>query len=183
MMNNFDRRLEELNKYPLRAEDIHTLQVNIGYRCNLACSHCHIEASPARQEMMSVNVMSQIIDILEDNHEIGTVDITGGSPELNPYFMYFINLSVSAGKKVMVRTNLTLYSEPNMTGLLAFYAEKGVKIIASLPCYTEDGVDRQRGKGTYQKAIRAMKELNALGYGRDGSNLELDIMFNPFGLG
>jgi radical SAM/Cys-rich protein len=182
-MNAFDQRLKENNKYPLKAEDINTLQVNIGYRCNLTCTHCHVEASPDREEMMSVSVMSHVIDVLDGNDRIDTVDITGGSPELNPYFMYFVNLSVSAGKRVMIRTNLTLYTEPDMRGLLSFYAEKGVKIIASLPCYTEDGVDRQRGKGTYQKAISVLKELNSLGYGKEGSGLELDIMFNPFGPG
>ncbi len=180
-MNLFDQKLMEINKYPLMAADIQTLQVNIGYRCNLTCIHCHVEASPLRKEMMSVNVMSQIIDILEDNSEINTVDITGGSPELNPYFMYFVNLSVSAGKKVMVRSNLAIHTEPGMEDVPEFLARNRVKIIASLPCYTEDGVDKQRGRGTYQKAIRAMKGLNSLGYGKEGSGLELDIMFNPFG--
>jgi len=182
-MNHFDKRLMEAGRYPLRAQDIRTLQVNIGYRCNLTCTHCHVEASPQREEMMPVSIISQIIDVLEQEERIDTVDITGGSPELNPYFMYLINLCVSAGRKVMVRTNLTLYTESDKQGLLHFYAEKGVKIIASLPCYTEEGVDRQRGKGTYQRAIRAMKELNSLGYGREDSGLELDIMFNPFGPG
>ncbi|GAB4539792.1 MAG: arsenosugar biosynthesis radical SAM protein ArsS [Thermodesulfovibrionia bacterium] len=180
-MDGFNQRLKEIGVYPLKAVDITTLQVNIGYKCNLMCTHCHVEASPVRQEMMSVIIMSHIIDVLEDNDRIDTVDITGGSPELNPYCMYLVNLCVSTGKKVIVRTNLTLYAEPAMRGLLSFYADKRVKIIASLPCYTEEGVDRQRGRGSYQKIIMAMKELNSIGYGKEGSGLELDIMFNPFG--
>ncbi len=182
-MNAFDQKLMKVDKYPLKAEGIKTLQVNIGYKCNLSCTHCHIEASPDREEIMPLDVMIHILNILEKNHEITTVDITGGSPEINPYFKYFVNLCAQTGKKVTVRTNLAIYTEPDMEDIPQILATNKIKIIASLPCYTEEGVDRQRGKGTYQKAIRVLKKLNSLGYGKEGTELELDIMFNPFGPG
>lgn len=180
-MNGFDKRLDENGHYPLTAKEMTTIQVNIGYKCNLMCVHCHVEASPNRKEMMSVEIMHHILKVLEKNDGITTVDITGGSPELNHYFRYFIFSCIDMGKKVMVRSNLAIYSEPNMEDIPEFLAKNKVKIIGSLPCYTEEGVDRQRGKGTYQRIIRAMKMLNSIGYGKDGTGLELDIMFNPFG--
>jgi radical SAM/Cys-rich protein len=178
-MNNFDKKLKECGEYPLSAIDITTLQVNISYKCNLACTHCHVEASPGRQELMSLPTMARIINILRNNNEISAVDITGGSPELNPYFRYLIKASVDMGKKVIVRTNLAVYSEPGMEDIPEFLSANKVKIVASLPCYTAGGVDGQRGKGTYDKAISALKRLNALGYAKEGTGLEIDLMFNP----
>jgi radical SAM/Cys-rich protein len=182
-MNTFDKKLSEQGLFPLSAEDISILQVNIGYRCNLRCTHCHVEASPDRKEEMPLATMERLLAILNDYDEITTVDITGGSPELNPNFTYFVRSCVSIGKKVIVRTNLAVLSETGMEQLPEFLADKGVKIVASLPCYSEGGVDGQRGKGTYKKAIAALKKLNALGYGKENSGLELDIMFNPAGAG
>jgi len=178
-MNAFDRKLKEIGRYPLRAEEVSTLQLNITYKCNLRCTHCHIEATPDRQEEMSLDVMNRVIEVLKENREINTVDITGGSPELHPYFKYLVSTCYNLGKDIMVRTNLAVYSEPDMDDIPEFLAKKRVKIIASLPCYTEENVDRQRGKGTYKKAIEGIKRLNALGYGKEGTGLELDIMFNP----
>jgi radical SAM/Cys-rich protein len=180
-MNTFDKKLKDKGLYPLNAVNISTLQVNIGYRCNLCCRHCHVEASPDRNELMSLGTMAKILDILRDNDEMSTVDITGGSPELNPYFKFFLKSCADMGKRVMVRTNLTVYYEPGMEGIPEFLAENRAKIIASLPCYTEEGVDSQRGKGTYKKAISVFKRLNNLGYGKEGTGLEIDIMFNPAG--
>jgi radical SAM/Cys-rich protein len=183
-MNTFDRKLKETSKFfPLRAEKIETLQVNMGYKCNLACTHCHVEASPGREEEMSAELVEKILDILKNNDEITTVDITGGSPELNPEYKRFVLAASCMGKKVIVRTNLAIYSEPGMENIPAFLAENKVKIVASLPCYTEEGVDNQRGKGTYQKAVDALKKLNTLGYGKEGTSLEIDIMFNPASAG
>lgn len=178
-MNIFDQKLNELGEYPLKATDISTLQINIGYKCNLSCTHCHVDASPDRKELMSLSTMSKIINILRENDEIDTIDITGGSPELNPYFKYLVKTCADIGKNIIVRTNLAIYSEPEMKEIPEFLAENKVKITASLPCYSEEGVDSQRGKGTYKKAIDALSKLNSLGFGTNGNGLEIDIMFNP----
>lgn len=180
-MNDFDSKLDNNGCYPLTAEKISTLQVNIGYKCNLRCTHCHLEASPERKEMMSLKTMTGIINILMENEKINTVDITGGSPELNPYYKYFILACRNLSREVIVRTNLAVLTEAGNEDIPAFLAEHRVKIVASLPCYTEAGVDSQRGKGTYNKAVSALKKLNALGYGRYGTGLAMDIMFNPAG--
>lgn len=180
-MNAFDRKLSGSNDYPLSAETISILQVNMGYRCNLKCTHCHINASPDRTEEMSSDYVNKVIRILSDHNELTTLDITGGSPELNQNFRRLVKAAADMHKKVLVRSNLAIYSEPGMENIPEFLAENRVKIIASLPCYTEKGVDGQRGKGTYRKAVEALKKLNALGYGKDGTGLEIDIMFNPGG--
>ena len=176
-MNTFDQQLKEYGEYPLKAKDIRALQVNIGYKCNLSCTHCHVEASPDRKELMSLSTMSKVITILRVNDEIDTIDITGGSPELNPYFKYLIKSCTDIGEKIIVRTNLAIYSEPDMKDIPEFLAENKVKITASLPCYSEAGVDSQRGKGTFKKAINALARLNSLGYGTN--SLTIDLMFNP----
>lgn len=180
-MNTFDKRLQELNLYPLTAEGISTLQVNLGYKCNLACTHCHVEGSPHREEMMPLNVMIKVLDILLKHSEIKTVDITGGSPELNPNFKFFVTTCKSFGKKIIVRTNLAIYHEPGMEDMPQFLAAHKAKLVASLPCYTEEGVESQRGRGTYKKAIDAFKQLNDLGYANSDGSLEIDIMSNPPG--
>lgn len=178
-MNNFDQKLNACGQYPLKAKEISTLQVNVGYKCNLRCTHCHVEASPDRKEEMSSSTMHKILDVLRNNKEITTVDITGGSPEMNPHFKDFVKTSCDMGKKGIVRTNLAIYSEPGMEAVPEFFAENKVKIVAALPCYSEAGVDSQRGRGTYAKAIDAFKKLNSLGYGKNGKGLNIDIMFNP----
>ncbi|MBI5055101.1 MAG: arsenosugar biosynthesis radical SAM protein ArsS [Nitrospirae bacterium] len=177
-MNDFEQKLKEAGYHPLTARDISTLQVNIGYKCNLRCRHCHVEASPERKEVMSLSTMAKLLYILGENKEINAVDITGGSPELNPYFKYFVKSCADTGKNVIVRSNLAIYSEKGLEDIPDFLAEQKVKIVASLPCYTEQGVDSQRGTGTYKKAISALKRLNSIGYG-NGAGLEVDIMFNP----
>ncbi len=178
-MNIFDQKLQESGKYPLKATRFSVLEANITYKCNLRCTHCYVEASPDRTEEMSKEVMDKIIYVLKNNSELTTVDITGGAPELNPNYKYFVQSCADMGKKVMVRSNLAIFSEPGMEDIPAFLASNKVKIIASLPCITEDGVDVQRGKGTYRKAIAALKRLNGLGYGKEGTGLELDLVFNP----
>ncbi len=180
-MNIFDRKLQETGNYPLQAEKIATLQVNMGYKCNLRCTHCHVEASPDRTEEMSAETVDILLDILREYHDITTIDITGGSPELNPNYKRFIKAASDMGKKVMVRSNLAILTEHGMEDIPELLAKHKIKIIASLPCYTEDGVDGQRGKGTYKKAISILKRLNELGYGKEGTGLEIDIMFNPGG--
>ena len=178
-MNAFDKRLKESGEYPLKAEKFDTLQVNMGYKCNLRCTHCHVDASPERKSMMSLTVIAIILNILRDNEEITTVDITGGSPELNPYFGFFVNSCSNHGNRIIVRSNLAVYTEKGKEDLPQLLADNKVKIVASLPCYSEEGVDSQRGKGTFEKVISAFKYLNELGYGKEGTGLEIDIMFNP----
>ncbi|MBI4687505.1 MAG: arsenosugar biosynthesis radical SAM protein ArsS [Nitrospirae bacterium] len=182
-MNDFDRKLKEIGCYPLTAKDISTIQCNIGYKCNLRCNHCHVSASPERKDTMSIGTISAILRILENYSEIATVDITGGAPELNPYFEYFVKACAALGRRIIVRSNLAVYFEHDKIEIPRFLSKHKVKIIASLPCYTEEGVDKQRGKGTYVKAVSALKYFNSLGYGQEGSGLEVDIMFNPAGAG
>lgn len=178
-MNRFDLKLNDMGHYPLKADDVSTLQVNMGYKCNLRCTHCHVDASPGRTEEMSSVTIDRLIEILLNNDEITAVDITGGSPELNPNYKRFVKSAVALGKKVLVRSNLAILTEPGMEDISDFLAKYKVKIIASLPCYTAEGVDGQRGKGTYEKAVSVLKRLNELGYGQEGTGLEIDIMFNP----
>ncbi len=178
-MNAFEKKISTIDAYPLKAENISTLQVNLGYKCNLRCAHCHVEASPDRKEEMSSATVDRLLDILRGNDTITAVDITGGSPELNSNYKRFIKSAVDMGKRVMVRSNLAILTDPEMEDIPEFLAQNRIKIIASLPCYTAEGVDGQRGKGTYEKAISVLKRLNKLGYGHEGTRLEIDIMFNP----
>ncbi len=177
----FDQKLMEAGKYPLRSDPdrVHVLEVNITYKCNLRCVHCYVEASPDRTEMMSFETINKILDILRRIPELEFVDITGGSPELNPHYRYFVKSAANMGKHVIVRSNLAIFTEPGMEDIPKFLAENKIKIIASLPCYTEEGVDSQRGKGVYKRIISVLKILNALGYGKEGTGLEIDLVFNP----
>ncbi len=180
-MNTFEKKLEEHGQYPLRAEKIETLIANMGYKCSLRCSHCYIDASPDRTEIMPLDMIDKLLHIFKSHPEIKTMHLTGGSVELHPHFRYFVKSAAATGKKVLMATNLTAYSEPGMEDLPQFLAEHRVSILASLPCVTEETVDKQRGKGTYKKCVAALKKLNATGYGKAGSSLELDLIFNPIG--
>lgn len=179
-MNAFDQRLKETTEFfPLTAHKIDTLQVNMSYKCNLSCMHCHIEASPSRTENMSSVTVDKIIDVLHRHDEISTIDITGGSPEYNSNYKRLIKSASDYGKKVIVRTNLAILSETGMEDIPDIWTENKVKVVASLPCYTAEGVDGQRGRGTYDKAISALNHLNKRGYGSANTGLEIDLMFNP----
>lgn len=177
-MNDFDKKLSEHGYYPLRAKTITALLVQMGYKCDLRCSHCYVDASPDRTEEMPLRVIDRILEILAENNGIRTLDITGGAPELNPHFKYLVKSATALGRKVMVRSNLTVFSEPGMGDLPEFFAENRVEIFASLPSCTEEVTDKQRGKGTYKKVISALRRLNILGYA-GGSFLELNLTFNP----
>ena len=161
----------------LRRAGVETLQVNLGYKCNQSCVHCHVNAGPTRTEMMSPGTVAEVISFLEVS-EVRTLDITGGAPELHPQFRSLVLRARSLGLHVIDRCNLTILEEPGQDDLALFLAENKVEITASLPCYTEELVDRQRGKGVYDKSIRALKRLNALGY---GSELVLNLVYNPQG--
>ena len=159
----------------VRRGALETLQVNLGYRCNQSCVHCHVNAGPQRTEMMPPEVIEDVLAFLP---RVQTLDITGGAPELHPQFRRLVHEARAMGKHVIDRCNLTILSEPGQEDLARFLASERVEIIASLPCYTEELVDRQRGKGVYERSIAALRELNALGYGRE---LALNLVYNPQG--
>jgi len=161
---------------------LHTLQVNLGYRCNLQCLHCHVAASPQRTEMMSRDNIATVIDFLGAT-DIHTLDLTGGAPELHPQFRYLIKQAKQHGVTTIDRCNLTILSEPGYAGTAEFLAmaEHGVEIVASLPCYLQENVDHQRGDGVFDASIRVLLQLNKLGYGIDGSGLMLNLVYNPQG--
>lgn len=164
---------------PLRRGRLDTLQVNLGYLCNLSCVHCHVNAGPTRTELMDRATIDQVLALLE-NRGIGTLDLTGGAPELNPDFRYLVSAARALGVRVIDRSNLTVLLEPGQETLAEYLAAQQVVITASLPCYMEQNVQEQRGKGVYVDSIDALLQLNALGYGRDPA-LELNLVYNPVG--
>ena len=166
---------------PLRRGIIDTLQVNLGYRCNQSCLHCHVNAGPNRTEEMSADTIAIVVDFLAASPDLRTLDLTGGAPELNPHFRSLVVAARSRGVRVIDRCNLTILEEPGQEGLAEFLAAHGVEIVASMPCYLEENVDRQRGNGTFDASIRGLQRLNALGYGQPGSGLSLNLVYNPQG--
>jgi len=173
--------LLEVSDFPaIRRERLETLQVNLGYKCNQTCVHCHVNAGPTRTEQMDRETMRTVLRYLEASG-VGTLDITGGAPELNPHFRELVESARALGTHVVDRCNLTVLEEPGQEDLAQFLAREDVEVTASLPCYTEELVDRQRGKGVYESSIRALKRLNALGYGKPGSGLALNLVYNPQG--
>lgn len=162
---------------PVYRAALDTLQVNLGYLCNLSCVHCHVNAGPTRTEQMDEETVDQVIALLRSAH-IKTLDLTGGAPELNPHFRYLVRSARALGVRVIDRCNLTVLSEPGQEDLAAFLAEQGVEISASLPCYLQDNVEAQRGKGVYNSSIEALRQLNALGY---GDERVLNLVYNPVG--
>ncbi len=164
----------------IERHQLETLQVNLGYKCNLSCTHCHVAAGPNRKEMMSREVIEDILRFLEVR-SIGTLDLTGGAPEMNPYFKELVICARAMGVNVIDRCNLTILLEQGYEGLGEFLAEQQVEVVASLPCYAEQNVDKQRGKGVYQESIKALQLLNSLGYGKPDSGLALNLVYNPGG--
>ena len=165
----------------LRRREVTTLQINVGKLCNQACHHCHVEAGPRRTEIMPANVAERILMLLAATPSIHTVDITGGAPELNANFGALVGEARRMGKHVIDRCNLTVLFEAGQETLHEFLAVNQVEITASLPCYTESNVDQQRGKGAFEKSIGALRRLNAIGYGQQGSGLVLNLVYNPLG--
>ncbi|MGH8737599.1 MAG: arsenosugar biosynthesis radical SAM (seleno)protein ArsS [Burkholderiales bacterium] len=159
---------------------LETLQVNLGYRCNQSCLHCHVNAGPNRTEQMSSETITDVLAFVEVAG-VEKLDLTGGAPELNPFFRHLVLRARELGVHVMDRCNLTILDEPGQEGLAEFLARQRVEVIASLPCYQEANVDRQRGSGVFEKSLRALARLNALGYARSGSGLELSLVYNPQG--
>jgi radical SAM/Cys-rich protein len=179
-MQKFKERIEETLGGPLTAGDLQILQVNVGYRCNMACRHCHVVAGPNRSEVMEKDTVDEVLAVLK-KFDIKTLDITGGAPELNPHFTYFAAEAKKAGCHIIARSNLTVFFEKGYEHLPEFYCEHGIEITASLPYYLDSSVDRVRGDGTFEKSIKALQLLNSLGYG-DGSGIRrLNLVYNPSG--
>jgi radical SAM/Cys-rich protein len=164
----------------VRRARLETLQVNLGYRCNQSCLHCHVNAGPGRSELMSRDTLADVLAFV-GVAGVRRLDLTGGAPELNPHFRELVMRARELGVHVIDRCNLTVLEEPGQEGLAEFLAAQRAEIIASLPCYLEENVDRQRGKGVFDRSLRALRRLNALGYGVAGSGLEINIVYNPQG--
>ena len=164
---------------PVTRGKLDTLQVNLGYRCNLSCVHCHVNAGPTRTEMMSRETIDQVLAVI-DQAGVKTLDLTGGAPELNEHFRDLVMEARGRGVRVIDRCNLTILFEPGQESLAEFLAAQGVEIVASLPCYLEDNVEQQRGKGVYSDSVKALRRLNELGYGRDPQRV-LNLVYNPIG--
>jgi radical SAM/Cys-rich protein len=154
------------------------LQVNLGYLCNLSCVHCHVNAGPKRTEMMSMKTVEQVLALAQAAN-IHSLDLTGGAPEMHPHFRYLVTTARDRGIKVIDRCNLTILEDQGYVGLAEFLAEQQVEITASLPCYLEENVDKQRGKGVFKDSLTALQRLNRLGYGQQGSPLQLNLVYNP----
>ncbi|MDJ0701979.1 MAG: arsenosugar biosynthesis radical SAM protein ArsS [Leptolyngbyaceae cyanobacterium MO_188.B28] len=163
---------------PLIKHPIRVLQINLGRRCNLTCTHCHVEAGPTRIEELSPEVCSQLIELIQKFPQIETVDLTGGAPEMNYGFKPIVESARASGKAVIVRSNLTIFFEPGYEDLPEYFATQQLRVVASLPCYLEENVDTMRGKGVYDDSIRAIQRLNQLGYGAN-PELQLDLVYNP----
>lgn len=172
--------LGQMNFPTIKRNNLETLQINIGLKCNQQCFHCHVNSSPKRTEMMSPETIEAVKSFLLIKN-IGVLDITGGAPELHPQFRELVVFARANNIHVIDRCNLTVLEEPDMSGLADFLANNGVEVIASLPCYQADNVDQQRGAGVFDKSIRGLNKLNSVGYGRDDSELILNLVFNPQG--
>jgi radical SAM/Cys-rich protein len=178
---DFDAQLAAHGLAPLLRARTTTLQLQIGRRCDLACTHCHVEAGPKRSEAMDRRGIERVLALLAANPGVELLDVTGGAPELHPDFRYVVSEARGLGRRVIDRCNLTVLLEPGQEDTAAFLAAHGVEIIASLPCYQAENVDRQRGRSVFARSIEALRALNALGYGQPGSPLRLDLVFNPQG--
>lgn len=173
-------KLESMSFPAITRGKLETLQVNLGYKCNQSCIHCHVNAGPNRTEVMSGETIDQILAYIVQSG-IQTLDLTGGAPELNPEFSRLVKGARERGVRVIDRCNLTILEHPGQEGLAEFLAEHGVEVTASLPCYLQENVDAQRGKGAFEGSIRGLQKLNFLGYGSPGGGLVLNLVYNPQG--
>ena len=173
-------RLVHTSFPPVRRSRLTTLQVNLGYRCNQSCVHCHVNAGPKRTEEMSARTVGEVIEYMK-TAGVSLLDVTGGAPELNPCFRFLVDAAVGHGVRVIDRCNLTILLEPGQEDLAGFLADRRVDVVASLPCYLDENVDRQRGRGVFDASIEGLRRLNALGYGDEATGLSLDLVFNPQG--
>lgn len=176
----FNDKLKELYLFPLKPTEIEILQINLGKLCNQVCEHCHVDAGPDRTEIMTKEVLEACIKAASIS-TIHTIDLTGGAPEMNPNFKWFVSELNQLGKKIIVRSNLTILTYKKYLDIPQFFKDNNVTVISSMPCYTKDNVDKQRGDGVFERSIQALKRLNEIGYGKEGSGLELDLVYNPGG--
>ena len=178
----FQQKLEQSALYPLKPAKIEIFQVNIGKMCNQVCKHCHVDAGPDRKEIMTRKTMQQCLAGLADNEQLQTVDLTGGAPEMNPDFRWFVEEIAKLNRHIIVRCNLTIIlANRKYHDLPLFYKEHNVEVVSSLPFYTQDRTDRQRGNGVFDDSIKALQLLNDIGYGKEGTGLQLNLVYNPAG--
>lgn len=178
----FAKKIKETNQFPLRPKKLEILQINLGYMCNQVCSHCHVDAGPDRKEIMTRDTMRQCLDVVNKTGA-HTLDLTGGAPEMNPDFRWFVEEAANAGiKDFIVRSNLTIIrANKKYYDLPEFFKKYNIHVVSSMPHWTRGKTDKQRGDGVFDKSIKALQELNAVGYGMPGSNLKLDLVYNPSG--
>ena len=176
----FIDKVRSVTREPLTAQGIRVLQVNLGYRCNMACTHCHVNAGASRSESMSREIVEAVLHVLQDN-PFATLDITGGAPELNPHFRMLVTQARQAAKRVIVRTNLSVLLEKGNEDLPEFYRNHGVELVASLPCYLAENVDAVRGSGAFDRSISALRILNGMGFGNGPDGRSLTLVYNPRG--
>lgn len=179
-MTAFASKLSEHN-IDLKRTGVETLQINLGKLCNQACHHCHVEAGPLRTEIMQEATIDRLIELMKKTPSLKTIDLTGGAPEMNPHFKKLVTAARTLGLEVIDRCNLTIFFEENFQEIPQFLKEQRVHVVASLPCYTKDNVDKQRGRGVFDKSIQGLKKLNDLGFGIEGTGLILDLVYNPGG--
>ena len=178
----FAKKIKETNQFPLRPKKLEILQINVGYMCNQVCAHCHVDAGPDRKEIMTRETMQQCLDVIKKTGA-HTLDLTGGAPEMNPNFRWFVEEAAKVGiKDFIVRSNLTIIrANKKYHDLPEFFKKHNVHVVSSMPHWTRGKTDKQRGDGVFDKSIQALKDLNAVGYGMPGSNLKLDLVYNPSG--
>ena len=178
----FANKIKQTNQFPLKPSKIEILQINVGYMCNQVCAHCHVDAGPDRKEIMTRDTMLQILEVLK-NTEVNTLDLTGGAPEMNPNFRWFVEEATKIGvKDFIVRSNLTIIlANKSYHDLPEFFAKHNIHVVSSLPFYKREKTDKQRGDGVFDKSIKALQMLNKVGYGKEGSSLKLDLVYNPSG--
>jgi len=178
----FAAKIKETNQFPLRPKTLEILQINLGYMCNQVCEHCHVDAGPDRKEIMTIETMNQCLEVIKKTNA-HTLDLTGGAPEMNPNFRWFVEQASKAGiKDFIVRSNLTIIrANKKYHDLPEFFKKHKVHVVSSMPHWTRGKTDKQRGDGVFDKSIKALQELNAVGYGIEGSDLKLDLVYNPSG--
>jgi radical SAM/Cys-rich protein len=178
----FATKIKETNQFPLRPKKLEILQINLGYMCNQVCAHCHVDAGPDRKEIMTLKTMNECLEVIKKTGA-HTLDLTGGAPEMNPNFRWFVEEASKAGiKDFIVRSNLTIIrANKKYYDLPQFFKKHNVHVVSSMPHWTKGKTDKQRGNGVFDKSIKALQELNAIGYGIEGSDLKLDLVYNPSG--
>ena len=182
MLIPFQQKLEESGLYPLKPTNISVFQINVGKMCNRVCKHCHVDAGPDRKEIMTTDTMQQCLDVLAANPSLQTVDLTGGAPEMNPNFRWFVEEIKKLKRHIIVRCNLTIIrANKKYYDLPEFYKKHNIEVVSSLPFYSKDRTDKQRGDGVFADSIAALQMLNAVGYGLEGSDLKLNLVYNPAG--